>query len=162
MKDRCLSSLSEAQKQSVVFMMFRLVLAVGFLQAAFEKLSGDSWSASGYLLRAQGFFGPMFQAMAGNGIVDGLVVYGELFIGIAFLVGIFVRPAAFFGALMMVLFYASGWPTNALHGVVNVQLLYFVSCVFLMTQRSGNICCVDMWLKEQSWVKSQKWMKMLF
>ena len=48
--------------------------------------------------------------MAGNGGVEGLVVWGQILIGIALIFGLFTRFAALAGATMMFLFYIAQFP----------------------------------------------------
>ena len=54
--------------------------------------------------------------------VNFLVVFGEIAIGIALILGIATRFAGLAGALMMALFYVASW--DFAHGFVNEQFLY--------------------------------------
>ncbi len=64
-------------------------------------------------------------------IVNSLVIWGEILIGAALVLGILIRFASFWGALMMVFYYivslppASGWITQqTIYGLVFISLMF--------------------------------------
>lgn len=141
--------------------LLRLLMAYGFLSAGIEKAVADSWTAQAYLSQSVGPLSGWFQQMAGSGLVDGLVVYGEIAIGFALFVGLLIRPAALFGMLMMILFFFSGLPTNIVHGFVNVQVLYF-AVLLALAGSMGRLYSLDAWAARQSWVQERAWLRKLF
>lgn len=108
--------------QQKVLLILKLALGILFLWSGTDKaLSG--FSASSYLLHST--FGPFtnfFKILADNKIVDFLVVFGEIGIGLSLITHIFVKFAAYAGILMMMLFYLSTFPPE--HGLINQQIIY--------------------------------------
>ena len=84
-----------------------------------------------------------------------------LLLGLTLLVGAFVRLAAFFGALQMILFWAAhlqgglmaGFPIE--HGFfVSSHIVYAILLFGLGAIGAGRILGVDAWLEEQEFVES--------
>ena len=69
-------------------------------------------------------------------VVNFLVVFGEIAIGAALILGLVTRFAAVAGGLMMGLFYLAIWDMS--HGIVNEQLLLGVTTVFLGVIGAGR------------------------
>lgn len=65
----------------------------------------------------------LFQAMAGNILVDVLFMLGLLLIGIALMSGIAVRFAGYMGALLMILMYLAAMPPEH-NPIVDDHLIY--------------------------------------
>lgn len=154
----------------------RLVMAWVFLQAGIEKLLDPEWSAAGYVNPETPFgvteANPMaefFGSLAATpGFVDPLVVYGQILIGLALLVGLLVRWAAFWGAVMMLLFWlaslqggiAAGLPVE--HGyVVNSDVVYALLLFGLGAVGAGRILGLDERLEQTSVVRNNPWLKYL-
>lgn len=141
----------------------RLVMAWVFLQAGVEKLLDPEWSAAGYLNNAiadANPFAPMFEAMAGAAWVDPLVIYGQLLIGLALLVGALVRWSAFWGTMMMLLFWMSSLEGGLLAGlpvehgyVVNSDVVYMLLLFGLGAFGAGRILGVDRYLEDTDVVR---------
>jgi thiosulfate dehydrogenase [quinone] large subunit len=147
----------------------RFVMAWVFLQAGIAKLLEPDWTAAGFLANAVPAgnpFGGLWVSLAGSPMVDMLVVWGQLLIGLTLLVGAFVRLAAFFGAFQMILFWAAhlegglmaGLPVG--HGffvsshIVDAILLFGLGAI-----GAGRILGVDAWPEEQSFVRSNRWLR---
>jgi thiosulfate dehydrogenase (quinone) large subunit len=103
--------------------LVRLALGVLFLWSGVAKALGG-FTAASYLTTATGPVASVFQTLAGNPVVDFLVVFGEIGIGLALLSGLFLTFACYSGMLMMALFYFSKFPPA--HGLVNDQVIYFL------------------------------------
>src|SRR3989344_7154152 len=115
---------------AAVFLL-RLFIGILFFWSGFSKLFGEpAWSAAPYLLSASGPFAEFFKAMAGLAVIDGLNVWGQLLIGSALLLGLCVRPGAFFGAIMMVFYYLAHFEQNIMNGYVDLHVILFF--VFLL------------------------------
>lgn len=103
-------------------LIIRLSLGVVFLWSGISKVLSD-FSAQGYLGHAvYGPFADIFSSLAGSKVVDLLVIWGEIAIGLSMLTGILLRLASFSGMTMMLLFYLSTFPPE--HGLVNEQIIY--------------------------------------
>lgn len=98
----------------------RIVLGLIFLWAFLDKLFGlrhttppeRAWleggsPTQGYLGSSFGPLGDAFQAMAGNGLVDFLFMFGLAAIGVSLTLGIATRLGGWAGCAMVLLMYAS-------------------------------------------------------
>lgn len=134
--------------------MFFGRLALGFLflwggyQKILTQLSGKSATA-GFLSGPSVAGSPLagfFNGLAGNGVVEGLVVYGELLIGIALVFGVATRIGAISGALMMALFTAAMWPiadTAGANPFVDYRVIYGLMFVMFFFLTPGRFLGVD-------------------
>ena len=125
----------------ISFIALRGVLGLQFLFAGLAKF-GD-WSAAGYLSNASGPFTDFFLSLAGLGWVDGLNRWGLLLIGVALLLGLAMRPASFFGAILMVLYYISDFEGNTVYGLIDSHIVYALIFVLFMAGGAGHILGLD-------------------
>lgn len=146
--------------------VLRVVLGFGFFYAGLEKLlnfAGDDrpWSAFGFLKFAtggsipnmtgltdpmshnptQGLWTGLASDPAFLGAVDFLVVFGELAIGIALILGIATRLAGTLGAVMMFFFWVAAWDFQ--YGIVNQQFVYMILSAFLAYGSAGRVAGLD-------------------
>jgi thiosulfate dehydrogenase [quinone] large subunit len=145
--------------------LFRVMVGIIFLWAGLEKYLGpEPFNASGFLKGgtlgtlgwpfvtgdvAQGtVFNPthdFWVSLAGNAglmsIVNFLVVFGEIGIGVALILGLFTRFAGAMGTLMMVLFFFAAWNFN--NGIVNQHLTYALVCATLTGLGAGRYYGLD-------------------
>jgi len=146
----------------------RVVIAWIFLQAGLDKLLAGDWTAAGYLANAIPAGNPFgfWDAMASAPLVDPLVIWGQILIGLALLTGTAVRFAAFCGALQMFLFWMShlsggvmaGFPIE--HGwVVSSHIVYALLLFGLGAIGAGRILGVDSYLEELGFVQSNPWLR---
>ena len=157
-----LAHATDAKGFIILCLLLRFGMAVLLLYAAWAKLSAPDWSAAGYLQYASGPLAVWFQSMAGNVLVDQLVMYGELAIGLAFLFGLLIKPAAFFNIILMMLFYVSGWIMNTSHGPINEHIIYaLVSGLFLFGE-FGHWYGLDYFVSRSKFVQSKPWLLKLF
>ncbi len=124
-----------------------------FLYAGLEKVLEAGWSAQGYLANVaatngnplEGVFAWMAATPWFVEIVNVAVPWGELLIGLALLVGAVVRLAAFFGALMMLLFYFGNWSVE--HGLINGDFAYMLVFLAVAAFGAGRILGLDQYLE---------------
>ncbi len=136
--------------------LFALRLALGFmfLYGGYEKIVtelGGQMSTTGFLASRKGPLAFLFTGMSGNPVVEGLLVYGELLIGISLMVGIVTRVGGISGAILSALLYLSTMPAmaagftgsyfdyllenNALINQYIIYVLVFAAFVFLVPGR---------------------------
>lgn len=149
----------------------RLVMGWVFLQAGVEKLLDPGWTAAGYLQNAvhpNNPFRDAFASMAGSGLVDALVVWGFVLIGVALLTGALLRFAAFWGAVMMALFWAASLQGGLLAGlplehgwVIDDHVVYAAILFGLGALGAGRVLGVDAWLEETDLVRDNPWLRLL-
>lgn len=137
---------------SKVWVVIRILLGFIFLWASVDKIFGlgfntvpeESWIAGvsptfGYLKFATyGPFAGMMQAMAGNPVVDVLLVGGQLLIGAALILGIGVKVASYSGALMMLLIYLSRFP-GEFNPLIDEHIVYIVLLIGLARAEAGKV-----------------------
>ncbi len=101
----------------------------------FPFLLDPSWSASKFLLGAKTFpaFYAWFAMPSNSWWVDPLNSWGIVLIGLALLLGVGVRPAAWAGALMMILYYFPHYTLPIVpHGyIVEEHIIYAAIFVLL-------------------------------
>jgi thiosulfate dehydrogenase (quinone) large subunit len=142
--------------------ILRLLVGSLFIYAGYTKVMAEkAWSASGYLANATGPFAEWFQALAGNVVIDNLNMYGLLLIGLAVFFGLLIRPAAAFGALLMVLYYFADFVGNTAHGYVDEHLVYAVIFLMFVFGGFGHICGLDSIMSQQKFVR-KSWLKKIF
>ena len=145
--------------------LFRILVGIIFLWAGIEKLvAAEPFSAAGFLkfgtagtlgwpfvsgTPAEGtIFNPTHDIWVGlaandglTGIVNLLVVWGEIGIGIGLILGLFTRFSAAMGTLMMLLFFFAAW--DFAYGIVNQHLTYAIVCATLTGLGAGRYYGLD-------------------
>lgn len=142
----------------------RIVVGVIFLWAGLAKILGSSeaFDASGFLsfatggtlgwpfvaAGAEGPFNPtqsIWTGLAGNetamSIINILVPYGQIGIGVGLILGLLTRFSAAMGTLMMLFFFLAAWEFE--HGIVNQHLTYAVVTFGLGLIGAGNYYGLD-------------------
>lgn len=149
----------------------RLVMGWTLFQAGIVKVIDPSWTAAGYLQNAipdgNPFMG-VWMGMSGDPVTDMLVMWGLTLTGLGLMVGAFVRLSAFFGAVMMLLFWASSLQGGLLQGlpvehgwVVDDHVVYALLLFGLGALGAGRILGVDEWLEHTPLVREHEWLKYL-
>ncbi len=139
--------------QTILLTLLRIAFGCLFLYAAYEKLSAEpAWSAAGYLTHAQ-TFSSFYAWLASDGIitvVNFLVAFGQLALGIALILGLFTRLAGFLGAVMMALFYFPiliGLHPNEHSLIVDEHVIYALGLLLVASLRAGRYWGLDRWIK---------------
>ncbi|WP_132057157.1 DoxX family protein [Halorussus amylolyticus] len=127
----------------------RLMMGYAFLYSGWDKIvAAEPFSAQGYLVGAVPDASPMAGVFAAMGntawfveFVNVAVPWGELLIGLALIVGAFVRLAAFWGAFMMLMFYFGNW--DVAHGIINGDFAYMLVFLAVAAFGAGRIVGLD-------------------
>lgn len=131
-------------KTDSAILLLRLALGWLFLYAGLTKIVNPEWSAVGFLNSAKTFSG-FYSWLASPNIlpvVDFLNEWGLTLIGIALILGVIVRLSAYFGALMMLLYYFPGltFPYAGEHSlIVDEHIVYIVAFLVLGSLSSNHI-----------------------
>lgn len=156
----------------------RFVMAWVFLQAGLEKLFegglGDplAWSSVGFLENAVAGANPLHGVFLWfadlSAVVDPLVIFGQILIGLALLFGVFFRFAAAMGALMMALFWTAAWQGGPLAGFpmehgyfIDSSFVYLLLLFGLGAWGAGRLIGVDGILERTDIVQSNPWIRYL-
>ncbi len=127
--------------KSYAILALRLVMGWLMFYAGVTKLFDSSWTAAGFLNGSTGPFSAFFKSLAGNALVEQLVMWGLVLIGVSLLLGAFVRLSSFFAIVMMVLFYLPYFPPK--NGFVEEHIVYAVVFALLMVFDSGRFFGLD-------------------
>ncbi|HEU4918485.1 MAG TPA: TQO small subunit DoxD [Candidatus Limnocylindrales bacterium] len=152
-----------------------LRIAVGsiFLTAGIQKafLSEEPFSAVGFLKFGTAgtpilsapvedvVYNPtqgLWIALAGNAdlmaIVNWMVVFGQIAIGLALILGLATRFASVMGTLMMLFFFVAAWEFE--HGIVNQHLTYALVTGFIGYIGAGRFYGLDAIVEKLEWVRA--------
>lgn len=136
--------------QKYALVLLRVALGVLLLYAGLTKLLNPAWSAAGYLGSAETFAG-FYAWLASPGmlpLVNFLNMWGLTLIGIALILGIFVRLASALGALMMFLYYLPilQFPHVGEHSyLVDEHIVYALALLLLGALRAGRVAGLEQW-----------------
>lgn len=119
-------------------------------------LAGQSASA-GYLSHTEGALSGMFQALAGNPIVDILFMLGLGAVGAALIAGIGLHLAAVGGTLVMGGIYLSRLPLRD-NPVIDEHIVYILVGWMLATIGAGSVLGLGGWWQSLSWVRERRWL----
>jgi len=137
-------------------LMLRLTMGWIFAYAGFDKLI-TGFNASGYLLH--GTSGPLtfwFHSLGSNqaalNVINPLVTWGEILIGMALVLGIFTRGGLFWGSVILMMFYLSQWPP-ANNPFMGYHLVYILILGLLGALGAGRIFGLDRYVERIPFVK---------
>ena len=156
----------------------RVVMAWVFLQAGLSKLLeggvGDplAWSSAGFLQNAVADANPLQGLFLWFGnyasVIDPLVIFGQILIGLALLFGAFFRFAALMGAIQMSMFWTAAWQGGLMEGFpvahgyfVDSSFVYMLLLFGLGAWGAGRVVGVDKLLEDTAFVESNPWMRYL-
>jgi len=150
------------------------ILLQGGLTKLVTYLDGNpetNWTAAGYLANAIPEGNPlmgMWGSMAGSPLIDMLVMWGLTLTGVGLILGAFVRWNAFWGAVMMLMFWAAALQGGLMQGlplahgwVVDDHVVYAMLLFGLGAIGAGRILGVDGFLEELDFVKENRWLRLL-
>lgn len=123
----------------------RLLLGWYMFFAGIEKVLDPAWTAKGFLLSAKTFpeFYAWFAQPMNSWWIDPLNGWGITLIGVALLLGVGVRPAAWAGAALMIIYYFPHYvfPTVPHGFIVDDHIIYAVAFILIallpLAQQSG-------------------------
>jgi thiosulfate dehydrogenase [quinone] large subunit len=108
----------------------RLLIGWHFFYEGVAKITNPYWTSAGYLNESQGWFSGIFEGLALNPtaltVTDYLNQWGLLLIGLALLLGCFVRTAAWAGAVVLLLYYAAAPPFPGMEYAIPMEGSYLI------------------------------------
>lgn len=149
----------------------RIVMGWTLLQGGVTKLityldanPDNNWTAAGFLRNAVPEGNPFVEvwaSMAGNPLIDILNMWGLTLTGLGLILGAFVRLNAFWGAVIMLFYWAAGLHGGLLAGlpvahgwVVDDHIVYAVLLFGLGAFGAGRILGVDAYLEDTAVVEN--------
>lgn len=154
------------QESLRVLAFLRIAIGFIFFWAFVDKLLGlgfatvpdRSWLSGvspteGFLkFGTEGVFAEVFQSLAGNMVIDWLFMCGLLGVGVALILGIGVRIAAYSGSVMMLLIYLSMFPPEN-NPLVDEHIIYIIILLFFSTVPVGDTQGLGKWWSQTPLVK---------
>ncbi|MFB6143092.1 MAG: DoxX family membrane protein [Halorientalis sp.] len=170
----------EYSERWVGYALIALRVTMGWilLQGGITKLityldadPANNWTAAGFLQNAipegNPFVG-LWGAMAGSPLIDALVMWGLTLTGLGLIVGAFVRWNAFWGAVMMLFFWAASLQGGLMAGlplahgwVVDDHLVYAALLFGLGAIGAGRLLGLDAYLEDLDLVQHNAWLRYL-
>ena len=127
---------------------FLLRIAMGwiFVWSGFDKLLGD-WTSAGFLVNAtkgplEGWFVDLGTNSAAVDVIDGLVIWGQILIGITLILGLGTRFSLFWAGAMMFMFYIAQFPP-ANNPFLDEHIIYIAVFLLLGALGAGRILGLD-------------------
>ena len=145
-------------------LLLRLLMGWIFLWAGFDKAI-NGFTAEGFLLHATS--GPLkdwFMELGGNAtalsVIDPLVTYSQILMGLALVFGAATRLALVPAAVMMFLFYLAQFPPEY-DLFVDYYLVYIVVYLMLGALGAGRILGLDRYIEALPVVRRRAWLQYL-
>lgn len=136
--------LKYSKATTIILVLLRLVVGYHFLYEGVNKLFMPHWSAAPFLLQSNWLFAEFFHFIANNetllAIINIINIWGQIFIGISLLIGLFSSVAALFGAILILSYYIAVPPfTNGIIFVDRNLLEFFVFIIIVVFPTSNRI-----------------------
>lgn len=128
--------------QTITLLVLRLLIGWQILYEGISKLLLPNWSSSGFLSESKWILSGFANWIISNKVilhwVDILNVWGLIAIGLGLMLGLFIRYAAIFGAILLFIYYLSNppligleysMPSEGSYLVINKTLIESVALV---------------------------------
>ncbi|MCG8379146.1 MAG: hypothetical protein MI865_06705 [Proteobacteria bacterium] len=112
---------------------------LGFATTAEKAWIAGGSPTAGFLTHAtKGPLADLYQAMAGNALIDCLYMSGLLLIGLALMLGIGVRIAGYAGAVLMIMIYTAGFMPPKHNPFMDHHIIYIILLAGFAMTRAGH------------------------
>ena len=106
-----MTKVNYTKPQLYLLVALRLIIGYHFLYEGIDKLMTTTWSSGGFLIQSNWIFSDIFIAVANSPslvtISDVLNIWGQIFIGLGLILGLFSTIAAIAGAILLLLYYVA-------------------------------------------------------
>jgi uncharacterized membrane protein YphA (DoxX/SURF4 family) len=137
-------SRNKNQIQLGFLVVLRMIIGWHFLYEGLTKVLNPGWSAKAYLTSASWLFSDIFHWMAETQsvltVIDFINVWGQIFIGLGLIIGIFTQTACIAGIFILALYYISHPPA---YSIVNTTFIELIALGMLATIPTGKIIGLD-------------------
>ena len=135
------------KSQFFLLLGLRVIIGYHFLFEGFNKLFASSWSSGAYLSQAKWIFSDVFISLSTSsafvGISDFLNIWGQIFIGIGLILGLYTRTAAYAGAALIFLYYITYPPFIEGYIFVDRNLLEFFGLLIIALFSTSHTFGID-------------------
>ncbi|MDP2638640.1 MAG: DoxX family membrane protein [Candidatus Azambacteria bacterium] len=145
--------------KNISLFLLRIGMGVLFLLAGYAKIINPNWSAAGYIAGSKIFTGFFSWLLTPNilPIINFLNVWGLTLVGLALILGIFIRLASFFGITLMVFYYLPIYPSA--HGLIDEHIIYSLVFLIFMAFGGSDIFSLRNWVQTRLHPAWHKWVK---
>jgi thiosulfate dehydrogenase (quinone) large subunit len=176
------SSLTAARVGRVALNLLRLALGVEFLWAFLDKTFGlgyatpdaRAWVHGGS--PTKGFLsgvdaGPLqslFNAIAGNPVIDWLFMLGLLSMGVALILGVALRIAAASGVVLLLMMWLASWPlastvagkpTGSTNPLIDDHIISALAIIVVGAYAAHSAGYLGRWWSHQPLVRRLPWLR---
>ncbi len=144
----------------VFLAILRIIIGWQFLYEGIIKIANPAWTARPFLENSRWIFGDLFRWMisgnTGMWLVNNLNAYGLTLIGLALILGLFTRLAAWGGVALLALYYIAyppfggysyGFPSEGSYLIINKNMIELVALIVLALTKSGKYYGIEAILK---------------
>lgn len=136
--------------QKISLFLLRVSMGWFIFYAGITKVLNPEWSAAGYLKGAKTFVGFYEWLLQPNILpsINFLNEWGLTLVGMALILGLFVRLGSIFGAALMVLYYFPilNFPyPNPYTFLIDDHIIYALVMILLATLRAGRVWGLENW-----------------
>jgi len=157
------------KKHHIFLGVLRIVMGVIFLWSFVDKLlglgfateAGKAWIRGGspthgfLAFGTKGPFAGLFQSLAGNIFVDWLFMVGLLCVGMALILGIGMRVAAWSGSFMLFFIWLAALPPEH-NPIIDDHIVYMTTLFTLLHAEAGGHVGLGGWWARKPLVKRWK------
>ena len=130
-----------------LLLVLRVIIGYHFLYEGVNKLFADSWTSGSFLIQSNWIFSDFFIAFANSptlvAISDFLNIWGQIFIGLGLILGLYSRYAAIIGAILLFLYYITIPPFVESYSFVDRNLLEFFGLLIIAFFPMHNVIGLD-------------------
>lgn len=135
------------------------LIGLGFTTTVENAWINGGSPTTGFLsFGTRGPFAEIFQAMAGQPVGDVLFMAGLLGIGVALMLGVALKPAAYSGALLMLMMWLATLPPEH-NPVIDEHLIYAAVMLWMAHAHAGDRYGLGRWWSKRSFVKKAPWLR---
>jgi thiosulfate dehydrogenase [quinone] large subunit len=136
--------------------LLRIAMAWIFLWSGLDKLMGD-WTSAGFLVNAaegplEGWFVDLGTNTAAVDVIDGLVIWGQILIGISLMLGVATRVSLFWAGAMIFMFYIAQFPPEH-NPFLDEHIVYIGVFLLLGALGAGRILGLDPLIEKLRFVR---------
>ena len=135
------------KSQLYLLLVLRVIIGYHFLYEGFNKLFADSWSSGGFLIQSNWIFSDLFIALANSPslivVSDFLNIWGQIFIGLGLMLGLFSKYAAYAGAALLFLYYVAIPPFVDSYTFVDRNFLELLGLLIIALFQTSHIIGLD-------------------
>ncbi len=149
-----------SRMQTAVLLLLRLVIGYHFLYEGIDKLLSPNWSSAPFLLQSNWIFSDFFNYLASSPstlvVIDILNIWGQIFIGISLIVGLYSSIAALFGAVLIFSYYIAIPPFVESYTFIDKNLFELFGFLIIAIFPTSNLIGLDFLLEKYRNLKNAK------